>query len=102
MCGPPGRDGAIVRNLCLCVQFELQPPARMIHPRFMDAISGALAAIREGSASYQRLEGFAAWESSAETGKQARLGMVSRGVAWLCLDGNGPIRLAEGDGFLLP
>jgi AraC-like DNA-binding protein len=73
----------------------------MVHPTFMDPIRDALAAIREGSASYQRLDGFAAWESSSETGKQARFGMVSRGVAWLSLDGNGPIRLAEGDGFLL-
>jgi hypothetical protein len=68
----------------------------------MDPISDALTAIRVESVGYQRLEAAAAWESDSGAGRQARFGMVSRGVAWLSLDGNGSsIALAEGDGFLL-
>lgn len=65
----------------------------------MDPISDALAAIRVEGVGYQRLKAVAPWGSSGE----ARFGMVSRGVGWLGVEGNGPsIRLAEGDAFLLP
>src|SRR5579863_8061880 len=102
MSGPLRRNGAIVRNLCAFVQFELQPPARMVHPIFMDPISDVLAAIRVESVASKVLETVALWESGGGDGKHASFGIISRGVGWLNLEGNGPsIRLAEGDGFLL-
>jgi AraC-like DNA-binding protein len=68
----------------------------------MDPISDALAAIRVESAGFKRLEAMAPRESGSHTDRHACFGMVSHGIAWLSLDGNGPtIALAEGDGFLL-
>jgi AraC-like DNA-binding protein len=68
----------------------------------MDPISDALAAIRVKSVGYKRLGAMAPWESGSDAARHACFGMVSRGIAWLDLDGNGPsIALAEGDGFLL-
>lgn len=68
----------------------------------MDPISDALTAIRVESAAYQRLAATAPWESGTDPGPHACFGVVSRGVAWLGLEGNGSsIAMAEGDGFLL-
>jgi AraC-like DNA-binding protein len=68
----------------------------------MDPIRDALAAIRVESAASKVLEATAAWESHIDAGRYACFGMVSRGVGWLSLEGDGTsIALAEGDGFLL-
>jgi AraC-like DNA-binding protein len=73
----------------------------------MDPISAALAGIRVESAGYKRLEATAPWESGSEGDRHTCFGMVSRGIAWLSLEGSGPsingptVALAEGDGFLL-
>ena len=68
----------------------------------MDLISDALAAIRVENVAYTRLEAHTPWKSDAGAGPHACVGIVSRGVVGLSLEGDVPtIELAEGDGFLL-
>lgn len=68
----------------------------------MDPLDDVFAAMRVESALYARLQVGAPWGLSVAGGETARFGLVVRGTCLLQVEGEpGPVRLREGDCYLL-
>ena len=67
----------------------------------MDALSDVLSTLRVSSALSSRFEGQGAWALRFPAYKHIKFGSVLSGQVYLWLDGDAPIRLEEGDFYLL-
>jgi len=69
----------------------------------MDALMSVMSAMRIDGAVRARLEGRGAWGVRFANGRPARFGVLTRGSCWIRVaDALHPVRLDEGDCFVLP
>nr|BEK63764.1 AraC family transcriptional regulator [Kitasatospora purpeofusca] len=68
----------------------------------MDVVSDAIAAVRIGRPSSNRLRVGGAWSARIPAYEGAGFHVVLEGGCWLLPDGGGPVRLGAGDAVLLP